>query len=333
MSFNAIMLNKSENQPFSADCTQISKETLRAQEGNALIKVDYSTLNYKDALALTNSNPVVRLWPMVPGIDCVGSVVECTDSSFQTGQKVVLNGWGCGETHWGGLAQYAYLKSEWLIPLPEPISSWQAMAIGTAGYTAALCVLSLIEHGIRPADGKILVTGATGGVGSVAVALLAKMGYTVVATTGKTTEQAYLKTLGAREVIDRNTLNQPGKPLQKELWAAAIDVVGSHTLANICAQVRYGGIVAACGLAQGMDLPASIAPFILRGITLQGIDSVMAPYAKRTGAWHFLAEYLNLALLDEIGKTIPLSACFDTARQIMAGGITGRIVVDVNQLH
>ncbi len=330
MSFNAIILNKSENQPFSAESTQITKENLLAQEGNTLIKVDYSTLNYKDALALTNSNPVVRLWPMIPGIDCVGTVTERTDGTFQAGQKVVLNGWGCGETHWGGLAQYAYLKSEWLIPLPESITPWQAMAIGTAGYTAALCVLSLIEHGVRPADGKILVTGATGGVGSVAVALLAKMGYAVAATTGKTTEKAYLNTLGAQEIIDRNTLNQPGKPLQKELWAAAIDVVGSHTLVNVCAQIRYGGIVAACGLAQGMDFPASVAPFILRGITLKGIDSVMAPYAQRTGAWHFLAEYLNLALLDEIGKTIPLSACFDTAKQIMDGHITGRMVVDVN---
>ncbi|WP_434777831.1 acrylyl-CoA reductase (NADPH) [Neisseria sp. Ec49-e6-T10] len=331
MNFNAIILNKSETLPFNASIAQVSQQELMQQDADTLIKIDYSTLNYKDALALTNSNPVVRKWPMIPGIDGVGTVVESKNNQFQIGQKVVLNGWGVGETHWGCLAQYAYLKSEWLIPLPAPISVWQAIALGTAGYTAALCVLKIMQHGVKPNDGSILVTGATGGVGSIAIALLAKNGYHITATTGKAQEKAYLERLGATTIIDRQAFSQAGKALQKEQWVAAVDVSGSHTLANICAQTYYGGIVTACGLAQGLDFPANVAPFILRGITLAGIDSVMAPKQARLQAWAFLAEHLDLTLLDDIAQTITLSQSFDKAKNIMAGQVKGRFVVDVNQ--
>lgn len=332
MQFNAIILDRDENKNFSAGLQSISPDKLLEQDADTWIKIDYSTLNYKDALAITNSSPVVRKWPMIPGIDCVGSVIECKSGKLQAGQKVVLNGWGVGETHLGCLAQYACLKSEWLIPLPEKITPWQSMAIGTAGYTAALCVLKIVQHGVKPEDGKVLVTGATGGVGSIAIALLSKMGYQVVATTGKLQEADYLKKIGAIEVIGRNSLSEAGKPLQKELWVAAVDAVGSHTLANICAQMQYGGIVAACGLAQGMDLPASVAPFILRGITLAGVDSVMASYTSRIDAWNCLAEHLDLSMLESIAQTAPLSACFDIAKRIMAGEVKGRYVIDVNQM-
>lgn len=331
MQFNAIILNRDENKKFSAMLQSISPDTVLEQDADTWIKVDYSTLNYKDALAITNSSPVVRKWPMIPGIDGVGSILECKSGKLKTGQKVILNGWGVGETHLGCLAQYACLKSEWLIPLPENISPWHSMAIGTAGYTAALCVLKILQHGVKPENGKILVTGATGGVGSIAVALLGKMGYQVVAVTGKLQETDYLKKIGAIEVIDRNSLREAGKPLQKELWAAAVDTVGSHILANICAQTQYGGIVTACGLAQGLDLPASVAPFILRGITLAGVDSVMASYKSRIAAWDCLAQHLDLSVLEDIAQTAPLSACFDIAKKIMAGEIKGRYVIDVNQ--
>lgn len=331
MSFRAIVLRKDENKNFSAQLESITQDELLSQaEADTLIKVDYSTLNYKDTLAITNKGPVVRKWPMIPGIDCVGTVLQCKTGKLQEGQKIILNGWGVGETHWGGLAEYANLQSDWLIPLPNEITPWQSMAIGTAGYTAALCVLSIVEHGIRPDDGKILVSGATGGVGSIAVMLLSQMGYKVVATTGKNEEEAYLKNLGASQVISRDDFTQTGKPLQKELWAAAVDVAGSHTLANICAQTQYGGIVTACGLAQGMDFPSSVAPFILRNVTLAGIDSVMAETKKRIGAWNFLAKYLNLPLLDSVAQTIKLDDCFDITQKMMNGSIKGRFVVDLS---
>lgn len=331
MSFRAILLEKDENQVFSAACTEVSKKTLLAQEGDTLIEVTYSTLNYKDALALTNSSPVVRKWPMIPGIDCAGKVVESSDPRYLAGQQVILNGFGVGETHWGCLAEYAYLKADWLIPLPDGITAWQSMAIGTAGYTAALCVLSLLQHGLTPDTGPVLVTGASGGVGSVAIHLLSQMGFSVTASTGKPEEDAYLKALGAKDIIDRNSLNQPGKPLQKEWWAGAIDTVGSYTLVNVCAQIQYGGIVAACGLAQGMDFPASVAPFILRGVTLCGIDSVMASYEKRVKAWQCLVEHMDIDILNTIAQTISLSQCVDAAKDIMAEKIKGRFVVDVHQ--
>ncbi len=330
MTFRAILLKK-ENDQFSAGCGQIAMEELRGQPGNTLIKVDYSTLNYKDALAITNSAPVVRQWPMVAGIDCAGTVVESADINFKPGQKVILNGWGVGETHWGCLAEYVYIPSQWLIELPQQMTSWQAMALGTAGYTAALCVLKIVSLGIKPADGKVLVSGATGGVGSAAVVLLTKMGFEVTASTGKISEEVYLKKLGATEVIDRNALSAPGKPLQKEQWVAAVDTVGSHTLANICAQTRYGGVVAACGLAQGMDLPTTVAPFILRGVTLAGVDSVMASLEQRQDAWNFIAQYFDLDLLNEIAQTIALNDSVNAAKTIMSGQLKGRYVVDVNK--
>ena len=299
-------------------------------DGDVTVRIDYSTLNYKDGLAITNKSPVVRKWPMVPGIDLAGTVESSSHADFQPGDKVVLNGWGVGETHWGGLAQKARLKGDWLIPLPAKFSTRQAMALGTAGYTAMLSVMRMEQFGVTKEQGEILVTGATGGVGSVAVAILSEWGYTVVASTGKTGEADYLKALGAAEVIDRAALGAPGKPLQKERFAGVIDSVGSHTLVNACAQTRYGGVVAACGLAQGMDFPASVAPFILRGVTLAGIDSVMAPKALRIKAWNKLACNMAPSKLDTITKEIGLSDAISAAADLMIGLIRGRVVVNVN---
>ena len=326
--FKAILLSK-DNDQFNAHITSLEDAQLPA-EGDVVIKVAYSTLNYKDGLAITNKSPVVRKWPMVPGIDGAGVVESSSHSDFKVGDSVVLNGWGVGEVHWGCLAQKAKLKGDWLIPLPTGISPRQAMAIGTAGYTAMLSVMALEKHGIKPVDGEILVTGASGGVGSVAVALLAKLGYTVVASTGKTDEADYLKQLGATTVIDRSELGTPGKPLQKERYAGVVDAVGSHTLANACAQVKYGGAVTACGLAQGMDFPTSVAPFILRGITLYGIDSVMASKALRLEAWRRLAQDLDQTKLDAITTEISLSQALEAATRLMAGTVKGRLVVNVN---
>ncbi|OCG03238.1 acrylyl-CoA reductase (NADPH) [Gilliamella sp. wkB112] len=331
MSFNAILLAKDANTGFSASLNKINKQQLLAQEGDTLIEVQYSSINYKDALALTNKSPIVRQWPMVPGIDGVGKVVECASGRYQQGDMVILNGWGCGETHWGCLAQYTYLKSDWLIPLPNNLTPYQAMVIGTAGYTAALCVKRIVDFGVKPEPGKILVTGASGGVGSIAIALLAKLGYQVTASTSKINDSDYLTGLGAVNIIDSQTLKLAGKPLQKELWSAVVDVVGSHTLANVCAQTQYGGIVACCGLAQGMDFPATVAPFILRGITLAGVDSVMASYDKRIAAWDLLSQHLDGEILAHIGNTITLTECVDSANKMIAGQIKGRFVVDVNQ--
>ncbi len=328
MSFQGLLLTKDEASQFAAGIQTLNEDQLPA--GEVRVRVAYSTLNYKDGLAITHKSPVVRSWPMVPGIDFAGEVIESADPRYAAGDAVLLNGCGVGEVHWGGLAQQARVKGDWLLPLPTALSAQRAMAIGTAGYTAMLCLMALQEAGVQPESGEVLVTGATGGVGSVACALLAQQGYRVVASTGKLAEADYLKQLGAAEVIDRAVLSAPGKPLQKERWAGAIDSVGSHTLANACAQTKYGGTVAACGLAQGMELPASVAPFILRGVRLQGVDSVMAPRARREQAWARLATELDLAKLDAMTQTVPLARAVELAQQLMAGQVRGRVVVDVN---
>lgn len=298
-------------------------------DGDVTVRVDWSTINFKDGLAFTGKSPVVRKFPMVPGIDYAGEVTASSNPSFHPGDQVILNGYGVGETHWGGLAGIARAKGDWLVKRPAGISAKQAMAIGTAGYTAMLCVMALERNGVNPGKGDILVTGANGGVGSVSIALLSKLGYRVVASTGRSSEADFLMSLGAAEIIERNELSQPGKPLGKERWAGAVDSVGSHTLANVCAQTKYGGTVAACGLAQGMDFPSSVAPFILRGVTLAGVDSVMRPMADRVEAWSRLAKDLDLAKLDLITQERPLEAAEETAKEVLAGKIRGRVVIRV----
>jgi len=311
-------------------CTLTELDEAELPEGNVIVRVAFSTINYKDGLAITGKSPVVRKFPLVPGIDFAGTVEASAHPDYTPGDRVILNGWGVGESHSGGLAQFARVNGDWLIPLPEAFSERQAMAIGTAGYTAMLCVQALERHGTTPAQGEVLVTGASGGVGSVAIALLAKRGFKIVASTGKLGETEYLTGLGAAEVIDRATLSGPGKPLARERWAGVVDAVGSHTLANACAATQYGGAVAACGLAGGMDFPASVAPFILRAITLHGIDSVMAPRARRLAAWNALAAELDPAKLDAMTHEVPLAGALTAAPDILAGKIRGRIVVDVN---
>ncbi|MES2192311.1 MAG: MDR family oxidoreductase [Pseudomonadota bacterium] len=324
--FRSLQLNKTEA-GFSAAITDTEDAQLPA--GDVLVQVDYSTLNYKDGLAIANKGPVVRSWPMVAGIDGAGTVLESTHASWKSGDRFVHNGWGLGETRWGLMSERARLQGDWLVKLPAAFSTRQAMAIGTAGYTAMLCVMALERHGLRPGAGEVLVTGATGGVGSVAVALLGKLGYTVVAATGKAAESKYLKQLGAASIIDRAELSAPGKPLQKERWAAVVDAVGSHTLANACAQMRYGGVVAACGLAQGADFPATVMPFILRGVTLCGIDSVMAPLALRQQAWDRLALDLDPTRLDAMVEEVPLERAVEKAHALMDGKIRGRVIVKI----
>ncbi len=325
--FKALLLEK-DDAGFRAGVTTLDASRLPAT-GDVLVQPDYSTLNYKDGLALTNKSPVVRQWPMVPGIDGAGTVLESAHPDWKAGDRFVHNGWGVGETHWGCLAERARLKGEWLVRLPAAFSPRQAMALGTAGYTAMLCVMALERHGLRPGAGEVLVTGATGGVGSVAIALLSRLGHRVVAATGKAAEAEYLKTLGAASIVDRAELSAPGKPLQKERWSAVVDAVGSQTLANALAQTRYGGAVAACGLAQGMDLPASVAPFILRNVALLGVDSVMAPLALRQQAWARLAHDLDPALLDTMTSEVALDGALDAAQRLMAGQVRGRIVVRI----
>jgi len=326
--FRAILIDKQDGKQ-SARLTEVAESDL--PEGAVTVRVEFSTVNYKDGLAITGKSPVVRKFPMVPGIDFAG-VVESSDSSdFRAGDRVLLNGWGVGEGHWGGFAQKARVKAEWLQKTPKEFTSQQTMAIGTAGYTASLCVDALLSHGLTPDRGEVLVTGASGGVGSFAIALLAKQGFQVVAATGKANEADYLKALGATQVIDRNELSQPGKPMQKERWAGVVDSVGSHTLANACAQTKYRGFVAACGLAQGMDFPASVAPFILRGVSLLGIDSVMAPREPREKAWARLARDLDSAAIDRVSNVIGLEQALRAAEDIVAGKIRGRVVVDVNR--
>ena len=326
--FKAILIEKQDGTQ-SARLTELSETQL--PDAPVTVRVEYSTINYKDGLAVTGKSPVVRKFPMVPGIDFAGIVEASANETWRPGDRVLLNGWGVGEGHWGGWAQKARVNTEWLQRVPERFTTQQAMAIGTAGYTASLCVNALVSHGLKPDRGEVLVTGASGGVGSVAIALLARAGFNVVASTGKTNEAEYLKALGAAQIIDRNELSQPGKPLQKERWAAVIDSVGSHTLANACAQTRYGGLVAACGLAQGMDFPASVAPFILRAVSLLGIDSVMAKRELREEAWQRLARDLDIALLDRISTVIGLADATNAAQNIVAGKIRGRVVIDVTR--
>ncbi len=325
--FNAIVIDKTDDGQTVA-LQQVDEANL--PEGDVTIDVAYSTLNYKDGLAITGASPVVRKFPMVLGIDLAGTVRESSHADFKAGDKVVLNGWGLGEVHWGGLAQVARLKGDWLIGLPAAFTEKQAMAIGTAGYTAALCVDALVDHGVSPDQGEVLVTGATGGVGSVAIALLKAAGFTVAALTGKPDEAAYLTALGADRVIDRAEMSEKGKPLQKELWAGVVDTAGSFTLANACAQTRYGGAVAACGLAQGFDLPSTVMPFILRGVSLLGVDSVMAPKAKRLRAWDRLARDLDPSKLASIGQEIGLGEAAEAAAKFISGEVRGRYIVNVN---
>ena len=322
--FKALLLEK-DDAGFRAAVKSVDDAAL--PEGDVVVRIEHSTINYKDALAITDKSPIVRSWPMVAGIDGAGTVVESTSAPWKPGDRVVHNGWGVGETRWGCLAERARLQGGWLVVLPATMTTRQAMAIGTAGYTAMLSVLAIERHG--GGAGDVLVTGATGGVGSIAVALLAKAGHRVVAATGKANEAAYLRELGAADVVDRATLSAAGKPLQRERWAAVIDAVGSHTLANALAQTRYGGIVAACGLAQGHDLPSTVMPFILRGVTLAGIDSVMAPLALREQAWRRLASDLDPKLLDVVAAEIGLDGAIAKAGELLAARVRGRVVVAI----
>lgn len=324
--FKGILIEKDEA-GYRAAVRELDESQL--PEGNVTVRVSHSTLNYKDALAITGKSPVVRKFPMVPGIDLAGVVEESTHPEYKAGDPVLLNGWGVGEVHWGGLAQKARLNGDWLVPLPSQFSPRQAMAIGTAGYTAMLCVIALEKHGVKPSDGEILVTGAAGGVGSVAVAVLAKLGYAVVAVTGRPQDAEYLKQLGAKEVLERSQFSAPGKPLGKERWAGAVDVAGSHVLANVCASMKYRGVVTACGLAAGLDFPATVAPFILRGVTLAGIDSVMCPRDERLLAWQRLGTDLDIEKLGKISREVGLDEAIPLAGSLLNGEIRGRVVVTV----
>ncbi|MEZ5179867.1 MAG: MDR family oxidoreductase [Acidimicrobiales bacterium] len=325
--FHAFLLTKEDGSPQQLSWTEVSDDDL--MDGDVTVAVSHSTVNFKDGLALTGSSPVVRRWPMIPGIDFAGTVEASTHDGIAAGDEVVLNGWGVGETHLGGYAERARVPGGWLVPKPDAFSPAQAMAIGTAGYTAMLCVLALERHGVSPDAGPILVTGASGGVGGVAISLLSGLGYEVVASTGRLDEADYLRSLGAADVMDRAELSEPGRPLGKERWAGAVDSVGSHTLANVLAGTRYGGTVAACGLAQGMDLPGSVAPFILRGVTLAGVDSVMAPKPVRLEAWDRLARDLDLAKLDALTETRPLAGAPELGAEILEGKVRGRVVLTV----
>lgn len=326
--FKGLLIDKVDG-GYHAGLTELDESQL--PEGDVTVNIAYSTLNYKDGLALTGKSPVVRQFPMVPGIDFVGSVEHSDNEHYEAGDEVILNGWGVGETHWGGLAQKARLKGDWLVPLPAAFTARQAMAIGTAGYTAMLCIMALEKQGVTPDKGEILVTGAAGGVGSVVISVLSKLGYDVVAVTGRTEESDYVTGLGAKEILPRSDFSEPGRPLGRERWAGVVDVVGSHVLANACATTQRAGVVTACGLAGGMDFPSTVAPFILRGITLVGIDSVMCPRETRLLAWQRLASDLDAAKLETIAHEIGLTEAMDTAQQLLDGQIRGRIIVDVNR--
>lgn len=327
MQFNAFVLTKGDK---GQEIAWRSLGEADLMDGDVTVRVSHSTINYKDGLALTGKAPVVRRWPMIPGIDLAGTVETSSHPDFRAGDAVVVNGWGLGESHLGGYAQIARVKGDWLVHRPAGLSAAEAMAVGTAGYTAMLCVLALERHDVKPADGPVLVTGAAGGVGSIAIALLARLGYHVIASTGRTSEATYLEGLGAKEVLDRAELGSgPGRPLAKERWAGVVDTVGSHTLANAIAATRYGGCVTACGLAQGMDLATSVAPFILRGITLAGIDSVMAPRRLREEAWARIARDLDKAKLAAMTITRPVADAPALAPEILAGKVRGRIVLEI----
>ena len=325
--FRAIRISKTDTGQ-SVETAQVALDEL--MEGDVVVAVAHSTVNYKDGLAITGKGPVVRKWPMIGGIDLAGTVESSDNAAFRPGDQVLLNGYGLSETHYGGFADKARVKGDWLVPLPAAFTTAQAMAIGTAGYTAMLCVLALEDYGITPDGGEVLVTGANGGVGSVAIAILAKLGYTVTASTGRPEEADYLTSLGATTIVDRAELSEKGRPLDKERWAAAVDCVGSTTLVNVLSKTRYGGAVSACGLAQGADLPATVMPFILRGVALLGVDSVQAPMAKRQRAWERLATDLDIAKLDSITRTIGFDAVPQAAADIVDGKIRGRVVVDIN---
>lgn len=328
--FKAIYLTKSADGKTLSQIKDVDESELPEVVGGVTVDVEFSTINYKDGLAITGKSPVVRKFPMIPGIDFCGKVTDSKHTNWKIGDEVILNGWGVGESHWGGLSQVACVSGDWLIAKPQSLSSKDCMSIGTAGYTAMLCVLALERNGVVPTSGEILVTGASGGVGSFAVSILSTLGYQVVASTGKKDEHAFLIGLGAREVIDRTQLSEAGKPLQKERWAGVIDTVGSHTLANACASTKYGGVVTACGLAGGMDLPLTVAPFILRGVSLVGVDSVMASREVREKAWARLAKDLKPSVISEIAKVVSLQEAIHVGEEILKGTIKGRVVVDVD---
>jgi acrylyl-CoA reductase (NADPH) len=327
--FRAILVDKSDRGEKGQAFRFAEMTEPELMEGDVTIAVEHSSVNYKDGLAITGKAPIIRRFPLIPGIDLAGVVISSTHDGFTAGDRVILNGWGVGESHHGGFAQRARVKGDWLVKMPETLDSSRAMAIGTAGYTAMLAVTALEDHGVLPASGDVLVTGAAGGVGSIAIALLAGLGYRVVASTGRLTEEPYLRSLGASHVVDRSEFAGPVKPLAKARFAGAIDSVGSTTLANVLSQINYGGAVAACGLAQGMDLPTSVAPFILRAVTLAGIDSVMCPTDRRERAWSRLARDLDFKKLSVITSQIPLDDVPLVAEEIVAGKVRGRVVVDL----
>lgn len=324
--FRAVLIEKTEGGQSAALQTL---DDSRLPEGDVTVRVAYSTLNYKDALALTGKAPVVRKYPMVPGIDFSGTVEASSHPDFKPGDVVLLNGWGVGENHWGGLAERVRVPGQWLLPLQAPFTLRQAMGVGTAGYTAALCVQALLRQGLKPEQGPVLVTGAAGGVGSIAVVLLSRLGFEVVASTGRPQEAEFLKGLGAQHVLDRAELDRPSKPLEKERWAGAVDVVGGQVLASVCAGMKYRGVVAACGLAAGMNWPATVVPFILRAVVLAGVESVVVPTPQRLEAWRLLAEHLPLDLLERLMQDVTLDEVFEVAPRILAGQVRGRVVVGV----
>ncbi len=326
--FKAIFLTQ-EGKATKAELREMQESELPA--GDVDVRVEWSTINYKDALAVTGKGAIVRKWPMVPGIDLAGVVESSRSPGWKPGDRVVVTGWGLGESYWGGLAQKARLESKWLLELLPPFTTRQAMAVGTAGFTAALCVRALVKHGLKPGDGEVLVTGAAGGVGSIAVAILGGMGYKVVASTGRPAEEGYLKSLGATRIMDRAELSSPGKPLQSERWAGVVDTVGSHTLVNACAQARFYGAVAACGLAQGFDFPATVMPFILRGVTLYGINSIQNPNEERREAWALIARHVDAKKLEAMTGEIGLSEVIGFCPSVLEGKVRGRTVVDVSR--